>query len=90
MKKISQANLPHHTQDDMRSEYHFNYKNVRRNRFAGRIDQDRVVVVLDPDISEVFTTPEAVQTVLRALITTMPRPPQSKRHQKSSSTERPK
>ncbi len=87
MKKTSPANLPHHAQDDMRSEYHFDYRKARRNRFAGRIAQDRLVVVLDPDISEVFTTPEAVKTVLRALITTMPRSRQSKRPQKSSSTK---
>jgi hypothetical protein len=30
-------------------------------------------VVLDPDIAEVFTTPQSVNTVLRALITTMPK-----------------
>jgi len=31
------------------------------------------VVLLDPDISEVFTTPEAVNTALRALISAMPK-----------------
>jgi len=33
---------------------------------------DSIVVVLDPDVAEVFKTPEAVNRVLRALITTMP------------------
>ena len=87
MKKTSPTNLPQPTQDDMRSEYHFDYSKARRNRFAGQIAQDRLVVVLDPDISEVFTTPEAVKAVLRALITTMPRSPQSKKSQKSSLTK---
>ena len=32
---------------------------------------DSVVVVLDPDVAEVFKTPEAVNRVLRALITTI-------------------
>lgn len=59
--------------DDIRSEYLFDYRKARPNRFAGRIDKSRVVVVLDPDISEVFTSPESVNTVLRALITTMPK-----------------
>ena len=58
---------------EMASEYRFDYRKARRNRFAGRIAKDRIVVVLDPDISKVFTTPESVNAVLRALITTMPR-----------------
>jgi hypothetical protein len=58
--------------DDLRPEYSFDYRKARPNRFAGRIDKGQVVVVLDPDISEVFTTPESVNAVLRALIATMP------------------
>jgi hypothetical protein len=57
----------------MLPEYRFDYTKAKPNRFAKR-GISRVVVVLDPDISEVFKTPEAVNTVLRALITTMPRP----------------
>ena len=56
---------------DMHAEYRLDYQKARLNRFAGRT-KDRVVVVLDPDVSAVFTTPEAVNTVLRALINTMP------------------
>jgi hypothetical protein len=33
--------------------------------------------MLDPDISQVFTTPEPVNAVLRALIETMPRTPRN-------------
>ena len=56
----------------MRSEYRFDYRTARPNRFAGRSKPERLVVVLDPDITQVFTTPESVNTVLRALITAMP------------------
>jgi hypothetical protein len=56
----------------MQPEYRFDYRKARPNRFAGRIDQSRVVVVLDPDVSEVFTTPESVNAILRALIEHMP------------------
>jgi hypothetical protein len=56
----------------MLPEYRFDYKKAKPNRFASR-GASRVVVVLDPDISEVFKTTESVNTVLRALITTMPR-----------------
>jgi hypothetical protein len=65
--------------NEMRPEYHFDYSKARTNRFAGRIDKQRVVVVLDPDISAVFTTPESVKAVLRALIATMPKPQKGRR-----------
>ena len=70
--------------DELRPEYDFDYRKARPNRFAGRIDKSQVVVMLDPDISQVFTTPESVNAVLRALIATMP-PRQSKPRRKSSS-----
>jgi hypothetical protein len=62
----------------MRPEYDFDYGKARPNRFARRVSKDHRVVVLDPDISKVFPTSESVNTVLRALITTMPKPRKSK------------
>jgi hypothetical protein len=59
--------------DDARPEYRFDHNKSKPNRFAERAREGRAVVVLDPDIAEVFTTPESVNNVLRALITTMPR-----------------
>ena len=67
MKKTSTK-----TVDDLQPEYNLDYETAKPNRFAGRM-ADRVVVLLDPDISEVFTTPEAVNTALRALISAMPK-----------------
>lgn len=58
--------------DDLQSEYQFDYNKARPNHFADRIEQDSIVVVLDPDVAAVFKTPEAVNRVLRALIATMP------------------
>jgi hypothetical protein len=60
---------------DVRREYRFDYGNARPNRFAGQSQAERLVVVLDPDIAQVFTTPESVNTVLRSLIETMPPSP---------------
>ncbi|MDX9992846.1 MAG: hypothetical protein RBS68_12475 [Anaerolineales bacterium] len=57
--------------EDLRPEYDLDYSKAKPNRFAGRI-AERVVVVLDPDISEVFTTPESVNAALRALISAIP------------------
>jgi hypothetical protein len=57
---------------ELRPEYHFDYRKAKPNRFAGQPREDRVVVVLDPDVSEVFQTPDSVNEILRALIKTMP------------------
>ena len=57
----------------MLPQYDFDYSKARPNRFAGKIDKNCLVVVLDADIAQVFTTSESVNSVLRALITTMPR-----------------
>ena len=56
----------------MRAVYRFGYSKAKPNRFASRVDKSRLVVALEPDVSEVFTTPEAVNNVLRALIGAMP------------------
>lgn len=58
--------------DEMKPEYRFDYNKGRPNRFAGRATEDRVVVILDPDVASVFTTPESVNRALRALIEAMP------------------
>ena len=60
--------------DELREEYRFDYGKAKPNRFAGLPAEPRVVVVLDPDVAEVFETPDAVNEVLRALIKTMPKP----------------
>ncbi|MGH8500086.1 MAG: hypothetical protein ACRERV_14960 [Methylococcales bacterium] len=59
--------------DDMMPEYHFDYSKARANRFAVERKPGSSIVVLDPDIAAVFTTPESVNAVLRALIYSMAR-----------------
>lgn len=59
----------------MQPEYNFDYSNAKPNRFAGRIAKDRLVVLLDPEVSKVFTDSESVNTVLRALIRALPKSP---------------
>ena len=58
--------------DEMVEEYHFDYHAARPNRFATKMEDDPLVVMLDKDVAEVFTTPEAVNKALRALIEAMP------------------
>jgi hypothetical protein len=75
MRKTRVSSSQEVTVDDMRPEYDFDYRKARPNRFADRSKQERLVVVLDPDIAQVFTTPESVNNVLRALIAAMPKTP---------------
>lgn len=59
--------------DELLNEYHFDYKKAKPNRFASRDGKQLLkVVVLDEDVAQVFTTPESVNKVLRALIESMP------------------
>ena len=58
--------------DELRDEYAFDYAKAKPNRFATKMVKDRVVVTLDPDVSNVFTTQDSVNKALRALIEAMP------------------
>ncbi len=71
MKKTS-SSKSRRTEEEMQPEYRFDYSKARPNRFAGQISKERIVVLLDPDVAKVFTTPEAVNTVLRALVAALP------------------
>lgn len=76
MNEIESTDREPTSADDMREEYRFDYNKAKPNRFAERLGEDQIVVVLDPDVAAVFQSPEAVNRVLRALITTMPASPQ--------------
>jgi len=85
MKNIEASKPTSKESDDMLPEYEFDYSKARPNRFAARIEKEDVTVTLDPDVAEVFTTSESVNTVLRALIETMPKTKRRKRAGKQSS-----
>jgi hypothetical protein len=72
MKRIKLSNQIEST-DDLRPEYHFNYSKAQPNRFAGRINKEQLIVVLDSNISKGFKKPEAVNTALRAMISAIPK-----------------
>jgi hypothetical protein len=73
--------------DKMLPEYKLDYSKARPNRFASRILEEGVTITLDPDVSEVFATSDSVNTVLRALIATMPQTKGKKRTSKRSSKQ---
>ena len=57
--------------EEMLPEYRFDYSKARPNRFATPKDESKTIN-LDADVAAVFTSEEAVNAVLRALIQTMP------------------
>ena len=58
--------------DDLRPHYDFDYAKSRPNRFARRLADGTVAIVLDPDVAAVFRSDEAVNTFLRSAIAAMP------------------
>jgi len=72
MRKTRTAKKPRKSDEEMLLEYHFDYSKARPNRFARRLKQGSRVVVIEPDVAAVFGTPDSVNSVLRALIATMP------------------
>lgn len=53
--------------NDLQTEYILDYSKAKPNRFAGQSDEKRVVVVLDPDVSEIFATPDSVNKTLQLI-----------------------
>jgi hypothetical protein len=55
---------------EMLPEYEFDYTKAKPNRFA----QDALMTVtLEPDVAQVFSTSEAVNKALRAILTAIPK-----------------
>ena len=52
----------------MRAEYRFDYAKSRPNRFAARMKDGVMAVVLDPDVASAFPTPASVNAALRSLL----------------------
>ncbi len=72
MKNTESVKQSARATDEMRDEYQFDYSKAQPNRFADKIGREQLMVVLDQDVAAVFKTPESVNQVLRAIITSMP------------------
>ena len=79
MKSTQQRKHLRKPPDEILPEYRFDYRKSRPNRFAGRYEEGGLVVVLEPDVSEVFPSAQAVNKALRALISAMPEQSKGKR-----------
>jgi len=72
MRKMSKTKANANRDDGLRSEYRLDYAKAKPNRFAARARPESIAVLLDPDVAQVFKSPESVNAVLRALMATMP------------------
>ncbi len=72
MKKKPLANKRKVKRDTMRAEYRFDYSKGKPNRFAARMSEGAIAVVLDPDVAAVFKSSGAVNSLLRSVISAMP------------------
>lgn len=74
MKETPRAKRTIAADDDLKPEYNFDYTQAKPNRFAAQAQAGSVAVLLDPDVARVFRNSGSVNSVLRALLETMPRP----------------
>ena len=74
MKKQSDENS--NPAEELREHYDFDYSKAKPNRFADKIGEDTMVVILDSDVASAFPTPESVNEALRLVIklSTIPAP----------------
>lgn len=71
-----------HEQDTLKSHYEFDYSKAKPNRFAARLTEDSLMVVLDPDVAAIFPTSEAVNDSLRVLAAAVQNLPNAKPRQR--------
>lgn len=72
MKNTLQTKTRAKRPDGLRTEYRFDYTKSKPNRFAQHTRPGAVAILLDPDVARVFRNAASVNTVLRALVVTMP------------------
>jgi len=68
MKKTSARKKKRQTGEGLRPEYQFDYSKSKPNRFATQMAEGSVAVVLEPDVAAVFKSSEAVNALLRSVI----------------------
>ena len=62
----------------LRSEYRFDYSKSKPNRFAAKMSEGAIAIVLEPDVAALFKSSKTVNALLRSVISAIP---QSKRNQ---------
>jgi hypothetical protein len=72
MRKTSAPKKPTVRRHTMRVQYRFDYGRAKPNRFAAVMSEGVIAVVLEPDVAAVFKSSEAVNALLRSVISAMP------------------
>ena len=73
--KTQKDNPKQHETDVLQEHYDFDYSKAKLNRFAERINQESVTILLDPDVAAMFPTSESVNEMLRVLMTAVQKMP---------------
>ena len=79
MKKTLARKKKSVKQETMRPEYQFDYSKSKPNRFAARMSEGTVAIVLEPDVAAVFKSSEVVNALLRSIISALPSPKRGSR-----------
>ena len=58
--------------DELRPEYEFDYRQAKPNRFAAGLKPGGRIVVLEPEVAEVFQSSQDVNALLRTVLQAMP------------------
>jgi hypothetical protein len=72
MKKTLVRKKKSEGREALRTEYRFDYSKSSPNRFAAKMSEGTVAIVLEPDVAKVFNSSEVVNTLLRSIISAMP------------------
>jgi hypothetical protein len=72
MSKSSRKPSKSRPEGELRAEYTFDYRRSRPNRFASRMAENAVAVVLEPDVAQVFDSSDSVNRLLRSVISALP------------------
>ena len=83
MKKTLARKKEQAKQEELRPEYRFDYRKSKPNRFAAKMSEDAIAVVLEPDIAAIFKSSKTVNELLRSIVSAMP---QSNRKKRTSLT----
>lgn len=72
MKKMSAPKKQKSIRGTMRKECRFDYSRAKPNRFAEKMPEGVIAVVLDPDVAARFNSSQAVNALLRSVISALP------------------
>ncbi len=79
MKKTLARKKEQAKQEELRPEYRFDYRKSKPNRFAAKMSEDAIAVVLEPDIAAIFKSSKTVNELLRSIVSAMPQSSRKKR-----------